>query len=214
MHLTCRRAEPSTGDLFLAAVASPASRCAFPLRELHLANRPELFHDLYIVIDSGRSLVVEHHIDPVVGALKGAGRKCTAAAIIVNTTVLQRLQRRIIYCRIEIVPVNSKISRRTKVRCNIYGVGREGHRRREVHLLPARAALPCEGRPRQQRAAAAPEVPYMGACVIDTLEETHSGNEAAGIGCEPYPQFDRQTLIHVRCPRRRRARPDRARTLS
>src|SRR5215472_10613780 len=79
---------------------------------------------------------IEHDIDPVVRGLEGTGRKCAAATVIVNATVLQRLKRRIVYCCIEIVSVNSKISRRTKVRCNIYRVSRDGHRRREVHLLP------------------------------------------------------------------------------
>ena len=44
--------------------------------------------------------------------------------------------------------------------------------------------LPSERRPREQRAAAAPEVPHMGARIIDALGETDSGNETVGELCQ------------------------------
>ena len=59
--------------------------------------------------------MAENDIDPVVGGLKGAGRKGTAAAVVVNTIALVPFVMPVAVDylpRIEIVPVNSKISRR------------------------------------------------------------------------------------------------------
>ncbi len=96
MHLTCRRARPGTGDLFSwldegerffsSSKASPSKPLSFRYANFTLPIGPSLFHHLYIVIDSGRSLVVEHHIDPVVGALKLVAGTALPAAVVVPRT--------------------------------------------------------------------------------------------------------------------------------
>jgi hypothetical protein len=121
-------------------------------------------------------------------------------------------QRRIAYsCRRKIIPVDSKISGRAKVRCYIDSVGRNRYRAGEIHLLPPGSGLSRERGARQQCPGAAPEMSGVSPGIIHTLVETNAANLSAGTRRESHSQFDCGTCTCICSYRRRRARPDRTR---
>lgn len=68
-------------------------------------------------------------------------------------------------CIVKVVPVYAVVAGLAEVRGNIDGIGSNGYRCREIHLLPARFGLIGEGGSRQQFTRTCPQIANMGAGV-------------------------------------------------
>ena len=90
------------------------------------------------------SLWTKHDVDPVVGGIpglrwEGRGGAVGKYAVPSRYPVGQGMQRRVVHpCRCEGVHVGTVVPRVGVVRRHVHRVGRDGHRGREQHLLPAR----------------------------------------------------------------------------
>src|SRR6185295_17071064 len=84
--------------------------------------------------------------------------------------------------------------------------------RREARLLPAGGAFPREGDRGQQRAGRAPEVADVRAGVLRALVKPQAGDEAVDVRAELDSDLERVGVVRGGDSRRRRARPDGART--
>src|SRR5262245_33039954 len=73
---------------------------------------------------------------------------------------------------------------------HIDGVGRNRHRRREVHLLPSRAGFFLERPLGKQRSVAAPQAPDMRTRVGACLVEPNTRDEPAPVRLELDAQFN------------------------
>src|SRR5437899_7101800 len=79
---------------------------------------------------------------------------------------LQSMQRNIIKSRCrKIAPVGAEMSDGSPIRSDVDSVCRDGHRRREVRLLPARSGLASKCYGCEKSAGGAPQAAHVGAGV-------------------------------------------------
>ena len=83
------------------------------------------------------------------------------------------------------------------IRGHIHRIGGNRHRRGKEHLLPARCRLVAEGRRRQPRAVARPQVADVSARIGRGFVEPDSGDRPSHIRPELYPQFHRTVRTAV-----------------
>ena len=156
----------------------------------------------------------KHHVDPVVGGIprlrwEGRGGAVGKYAVPSRYPVGQGMQRWVVHpCRREVVHVGTVVPRVGVVRRHVHRVGRDGHRGREQHLLPARTALTREGDRRQLRAGARPQVAHVRAGVGARLVEANAGDGPSNIGSEFDAQLHGAIRTAVHQGRHRRGRPD------
>src|SRR5258706_15965074 len=95
------------------------------------------------------------------------------------------MQRNIVISgRREIAPIGTEMSDRRAIGGCVTGVGRDGHRRGKVSLLPARRGFAGKRDYAKQSARRAPQVADVTAGIQRTIVKTNSGDRGASVRLE------------------------------
>ena len=155
----------------------------------------------------------EHDVHPIVGRVIRRRREATGRPIPVDTIaagsgIAQQMDRTVVHpCTGKVATVDRIVAIGCEVRRHIDGVGIDGHRGREVHLLPTRSSFAGEGGRCQQAARGSPQIADVRAGVGGAFVKTDTGDVPARIRCEPDPQLNRIGIGIGRNRRRVRTPP-------